>query len=70
MSVGSGSISAAHRECLSVRCVPNSEAQVELFSVSFGENRRSDSVCQGRESAHKRHSDLKVQRLLSALCCR
>ena len=32
-------------------CVPIAEAQVTSFSVSFGENRRPDSVDQGRLSA-------------------
>jgi len=37
MSVSFGSISEAHRYYLSVRCVPISEPQEAVFSVSFGE---------------------------------
>jgi hypothetical protein len=41
-----GSLTAARHNHLGVRCVPIAEAQVTSFSVSFGENRRSDSVPQ------------------------
>ena len=40
------------KQILSVRSWPNSEAQVALFSVSFGENRPSNPRNQRREPTH------------------
>ena len=52
LRVSKGSFSADHREFPGVRCVPIAEAQAAVFRVSFGENRPSDSVDQGRLRAH------------------
>jgi hypothetical protein len=56
LSVSVGSVSATRRNYLSVRSVPISASHDTIFSVSHGENRRSDSVGQGRLRAQLRHS--------------
>ena len=54
-----GSLAEAHRSSPSVRCVPVSAPYDALFSVSYiGDNRRSDSVDQGRFRAQLGHSTL------------
>ena len=55
LSVGCGSLAAARRNCLGVRCVPKVASHDSVFSVSFGEKRRLELILQGPESAHKRH---------------
>jgi len=45
--VAFGSFSEAHRNFLSVRCVPIAEARITFFSVSFGENRCSELIFRG-----------------------
>jgi hypothetical protein len=55
LRISVGSLTAAHNNYAGVRCVPNSEAQITLFSVSYGDNRRSELICQRRKSAQKRH---------------
>jgi hypothetical protein len=59
--------SAAHREYLSVRCVPIAASHHARFSVSFRDNRHSDSVNQRPSCAHKRRSDSKAHGRLIAL---
>jgi hypothetical protein len=44
--------SATHSHYLNVPCVPIAEAQAAVFSVSFGENRRSDFTTQSLRFAH------------------
>jgi hypothetical protein len=48
-----------------VRCVPFSASHDAFFSVSFGENRRSDSVDQGRLRAESTSSRLYDERRLN-----
>jgi hypothetical protein len=48
-------VNAARRNYLGVRCVPIAEAQVTSFSVSFGENRRSDFTTQSLRCAQSGH---------------
>ncbi len=53
--VALGSLTAAHHNFLSVRCVPFAASPHAHFSVSFGENRRPDSVNQRPSCAQLRH---------------
>jgi hypothetical protein len=48
MSILGRLVSATHSNYLSVRCVPFSAPYDAIFSVSYGDNRPSDSVGQGR----------------------
>jgi hypothetical protein len=52
LRVSVGSLTAARHNSLGVcYIVPFSASQEALLRVSFREKRRSDSICQGRESA-------------------
>ena len=48
MGVAFGSISEPYRNYLGVRCVPKIALDQEFTSVSFGENRRSESIIERR----------------------
>jgi hypothetical protein len=50
-----GSFSEAHREYLSVRCVPIAASRYPIFSVSYGDNRRSVFTAQSLRCAQLRH---------------
>ena len=51
--VAIGSLTAAHHNYLGARCVPFSAPYTAHFSVSFGENSRSDSVNQRPRCAQR-----------------
>jgi hypothetical protein len=55
LRISVGSLTAARRNYLGVRCVPKAVSHDAVFSVPSGEKRRSNSVPQRRLSARMRH---------------
>jgi hypothetical protein len=55
LRISVGSLTAAHNNYAGVRCVPFSAPYTASFSVSYGENRPSNSVNQRPRCAHNGH---------------